>query len=520
MTLDALHKAIEIAGGQSALGRLIGKDQRTIWAWINTTQKVPAEDVLAIETATERKVTRHELRPDIYPKQATLYQLRVHGGNQLNGTIPISGAKNAALKVMCAALLSAEPVTLENMPNSLRDIRSQTALLEHLGCTITTDGKTMIIDAGGIHTQTAPYDLVRKMRTSILVLGPLLARFGEAKVSLPGGCAIGTRPVDMHLKALEEMGATITLEQGYIHAIAPKGGLQGGKILFPKVSVGATENAMMAASLAKGKTVLANAAREPEIINLGECLIAMGANITGLGTETITIEGVPALHGGTHTVLPDRIETGTYAIAVAMTGGTVRLTGTNMEFLSSAMGYLREAGVSIEADKTSRTDMTETSYDIIISRDPSVPLKSFDIMTEPHPGFPTDLQAQFMAMMTTAQGAGLVTETIFENRFMHVPELVRMGANITVQGNSAIVRGVEKLIGAEVMATDLRASVALVLAGLVADGETVVNRIYHLERGYEDITGKLSAVGAHIQKVPVEEANDTAPVTSEKTKAA
>jgi len=426
------------------------------------------------------------------PVSSGMEKLCIIGGNQLNGTIPISGAKNAALKMMCAALLAKNTLHLDNMPLALRDINSQTELLEHLGCKIETRGTSeMSIDASALTSHTAPYDIVRKMRASILVLGPILAREGRAKVSLPGGCAIGARAVDMHIKGLEDMGATITLEEGYIHAEAPKGGLNAAKILFPKVSVGATENLMMAATLANGTTTLANAAKEPEIVDLGECLIKMGAKISGLGTDVITIEGVDSLNGARHSVLPDRIETGTYMLAVAMTGGKVRLQNAVLEHLSSAVGLLSQTGVEVEQD----------NGDIVVFRDINVPLKNIDIMTEPYPGFPTDLQAQFMAMMTLADGAGMVTETIFENRFMHVPELSRMGADITVQGNSAIVRGVDKLTGAEVMATDLRASVALVMAGLVAEGTTTVNRIYHLERGYEDITGKLSACGAQIQKV-------------------
>ena len=428
--------------------------------------------------------------PDKQVAPSTLDKIKVIGGQPLHGDIPISGAKNCALKLMCAALLTDQSVYFENSPNSLRDMQSQTELLEYLGCAVKRENDLMAINAGPVETLTAPYDIVRKMRGSILVLGPLLARFGEAKVSLPGGCAIGTRPVDMHIKALEEMGAEINLDEGYINAKAPKGGLQGTKILFPKISVGATENLMMAATLANGTTVLANAAREPEIQDLGECLIKMGAKIEGLGTDTITIEGVKTLGGAHHSIVPDRIETGTYMVAAAMTGGTVRLQNARLEHLSAAVGHLSQTGVDIEQD----------GNDIIISRDLGIPLKAIDIMTEPHPGFPTDLQAQFMAMLTISEGAGLVTETIFENRFMHVPELNRMGANITVQGHSAIVRGVEGLKGAEVMATDLRASVALVLAGLVAEGETTVNRIYHLERGYEDIVGKLGNVGANIQK--------------------
>ncbi|MCB1532166.1 MAG: UDP-N-acetylglucosamine 1-carboxyvinyltransferase [Alphaproteobacteria bacterium] len=417
-------------------------------------------------------------------------RIRIIGGNQLNGEIPISGAKNAALKLMSAALLTDGTLNFTNSPNELRDISSQTELLEHLGCVVTREENRMSVSAANIHTRTAPYELVRKMRTSILVLGPLLARFGEAKVSLPGGCAIGTRPVDMHLNALEELGADIKLEQGYIDAKAPAGGLQGGKILFPKVSVGATENAMMAATLANGTTVLANAAKEPEIVDLGECLIKMGAKISGLGTEKITIEGVKSLNGAEHEILPDRIETGTYTIAAGMTGGTVTLKNTRIDHLSAVLGHLSQAGIEVE----------EQGTDIVVSRE-GERLQGVDIMTEPYPGFPTDMQAQFMAMLTVAEGAGMVTETIFENRFMHVPELVRMGADISVQGNSAIVRGVGGLKGAEVMATDLRASVALVLAGLVAEGETMVNRVYHLERGYERLVRKLSACGANIERL-------------------
>ncbi len=415
----------------------------------------------------------------------------MRGGKALNGEIPISGAKNAALKVMCAAMLTDQSVYFDNMPNMLRDISSQTDLLEYHGCAIRREGNRMAINAGFVDNLTAPYDLVRKMRTSILVLGPLLARFGEAKVSLPGGCAIGTRPVDLHLKGMEEMGAIIKIEEGYIKAKAPQGGLKGARIHFPKVSVGATENLLMAATLANGTTILSNAAKEPEIIDLGECLIKMGAKITGLGTETITIEGANMLTGAHHEILPDRIEAGTYIIAAGMTGGTLRLKNARIEHLSAALGHLSQAGIEVEQD----------GRDIIASRSASGRLQGVDIMTEPYPGFPTDLQAQFMAMLTVANGAGMVTETIFENRFMHVPELSRMGADITAQGNSAIVRGVEKLKGAEVMATDLRASVALVLAGLVAEGATTVNRIYHLERGYEDIAGKLSACGADIKRV-------------------
>ncbi len=421
---------------------------------------------------------------------SSLDKIKIIGGNTLNGTIAISGAKNCALKLMCAALLTDQTVYFENSPNSLRDMKSQTALLEYLGCGIKREANTMAINAGAIETFTAPYDIVRKMRGSILVLGPLLSRFGKAKVSLPGGCAIGTRPVDLHISSLEEMGAKVSLKKGYINATAPAGGLRGAKIVFPKVSVGATENLLMAATLAKGTTTLVNAAREPEIVDLGKCLIKMGAKITGLGTDEIRIEGVTSLNGTNHSIIPDRIETGTYIIAAGMAGGTVTLENARIDTLSAVLGYLSQTGIEVE----------QSGNDIVVSREIER-LRGVDIMTEPYPGFPTDLQAQFMAMLTTATGAGMVTETIFENRFMHVPELNRMDANITIQGNSAIIRGVDTLRGAEVMATDLRASVALILAGLVAEGETTVNRIYHLERGYEDIVGKLGGVGANIRKV-------------------
>lgn len=420
-----------------------------------------------------------------------LERLVIQGGRPLNGEIVISGAKNAALKLMCAALLSDTPLVLSHVPVKLRDIASQIELLQHLGCQVACTGDQMTLNAAKITTLDAPYDIVRKMRGSILVLGPLLARFGEARVSLPGGCAIGTRPIDMHLTALEHMGAQITLADGYVSARVPDAGrLQGAEIVFPKVSVGATENVMMAATLAQGETVLTNAAREPEIVNLGECLNAMGARITGLGTSVIRIQGVQALKGAHHHTLADRIEAGTYMIAVAMTGGALRLKGAHLQHLEALAAPLSEAGVEV----------SEEGGDILVRRDPAVSLRAGDIMTAPYPGFPTDLQAQFMAMLTLCDGAGMVSETIFENRFMHVPELARMGADITVQGNAAIVRGARTLKGAPVMATDLRASVALVLAGLVAEGETVVNRIYHLERGYEDIVGKLSGCGAAIQK--------------------
>lgn len=417
--------------------------------------------------------------------------IRIEGGQALNGDIPISGAKNSALILMAAALLADSPLLLHRVPN-LRDVVSMRALLEALGARTAYDAqdKALELHCAEISSPVAPYDIVRKMRASILVLGPLLARHGEAKVSLPGGCAIGTRPVDLHLLGLRALGAEIELAEGYIHAKAPAGGLKGAQIHFPKVSVGATQNVMMAAALARGKTALSNAAREPEIADLGACLNKMGARIAGLGTENIEIEGVEKLHGAEHAVIPDRIEAGTFAIAAAMAGGEVTLKGCNLGHLQYLVSPMHMAGV----------DMTAQGDGVKVRRARGV-LRGVDIMTEPYPGFPTDLQAQMMAMLTIAEGAGMVTETIFENRFMHVPELARMGADITVHGSSALVRGVKKLKGADVMATDLRASVSLVLAGLVAEGATTVHRIYHLERGYEDIVGKLTAVGARLEKL-------------------
>jgi UDP-N-acetylglucosamine 1-carboxyvinyltransferase len=430
---------------------------------------------------------------DLDTAQDGLAKIKIIGGNALNGTIPISGAKNAALPLICAGLLTDEELTLTNVPMKLRDISTLGQLLQYLGADVTRDhdNATLKIKAvGGADKTTAPYDLVRKMRASILVLGPMLARHGVAKVSLPGGCAIGSRPVDLHLKGLEQMGADITIKDGYVHASAPNG-LKGAEIVFPKVSVGATENLLMAATLAKGETILSNAAMEPEITDLAECLIDMGAKIDGVGTNKLTITGVEKLNAATHSVIADRIETGTFMIAAALTGGDVTLTNARTDTLDALVSLLRQAGVEVTVDGT----------DIHVKRqDDLKSLRGIDIMTEPYPGFPTDMQAQMMTMLTLCDGAGMVTETIFENRFMHVPELVRMGANITVQGNSAIVRGVDGLRGASVMATDLRASVALVIAGLCAEGETIVNRIYHLERGYEDIVGKLSAVGANITR--------------------
>jgi UDP-N-acetylglucosamine 1-carboxyvinyltransferase len=423
-----------------------------------------------------------------------LAKIKIRGGNPLNGEISISGAKNAALKLVCAALLTDQELKLSNVPTTLRDMTTLVDLIRYLGAEVDVDdaAKTISIRAvGGADKTTAPYDLVRKMRASILVLGPMVARHGHAKVSLPGGCAIGSRPVDLHLMGLEAMGAKIKIEDGYVHATAPKGGLQGANIVFPKVSVGATEHLLMAACLANGTTTLSNAAMEPEIGDLAECLKKMGAYIEGIGTNKLIIHGVEKLHGAEHAVIPDRIETGTFMIAAALTGGDVTLTGTRANTIDSVIALLRKAGAEV----------TITGDKIRVKRkDDLKSLRGIDIMTEPYPGFPTDMQAQIMTMLTLCDGAGMVTETIFENRYMHVPELVRMGANIVVQGNSAIVRGVEQLKGAQVMATDLRASVALVIAGLCAQGETTVNRIYHLERGYEDIVGKLSAVGADIRR--------------------
>jgi UDP-N-acetylglucosamine 1-carboxyvinyltransferase len=424
-------------------------------------------------------------------------QIRIRGGRPLSGAIPIGGAKNAALPLMTAALLTEEPLTLRNVP-ILADITTLSHLLMQHGASITMAGAqsanerghALRIDAKRIVSTTAPYDLVRKMRASVLVLGPILARCGEARVSLPGGCAIGTRPVDLHVKGLERLGARIELHQGYIDAQAPQG-LKGAEIIFPVVSVGATENLLMAASLAEGETTLVNAAREPEIIDLAACLNAMGAKISGAGTDRITITGVKRLHGAEHTVVPDRIETGTYLMATAITGGSVDLLGARYDLVAAVARSLESAGVEISENPTGLTVARRNGR-----------LSGVDVMTEPFPGFPTDLQAQMMALMATADGAAMITETIFENRFMHVPELCRMGANINVHGASAMVRGVAHLNGAPVMATDLRASVSLVLAGLAAAGETTINRVYHLDRGYERLEEKLAACGADIERLP------------------
>jgi UDP-N-acetylglucosamine 1-carboxyvinyltransferase len=423
-------------------------------------------------------------------------KIRIKGGVALHGTIPISGAKNAALPLMAASLLTGEALTLSNLPH-LVDISTMVQLLAELGVEVSMNGMTggghtgrvLSLTAGQPETATAPYDLVRKMRASVLVMGPLLARWGEARVSLPGGCAIGTRPIDLHLDAFKALGAEIELEEGYVYAKAPKG-LKGAKILFPFVSVGATENALMAACLADGETTIANAAREPEIIDLANCLVAMGGDIDGIGTGTLTVRGKKTLHAAHHTVIADRIETGTYAVAAAITGGDVTLANTQYELFGAVGDVLAKTGASVE----------KTDAGVRIRRDTG-PVKGADVMTEPYPGFPTDMQAQIMALMAVSNGASMITETIFENRFMHVPELCRMGADINVHGASAIVRGVKKLSGAQTMATDLRASVSLVLAGLAAKGDTVVNRVYHLDRGYERVEEKLAACGARVERL-------------------
>jgi len=423
-------------------------------------------------------------------------RIRIRGGSRLAGEIAISGAKNAALPLMAACLLTDKPLTLTNVP-WLADIAFMAELLRGFGVRTSYlrgsrlgEGGRLELDGAKLSGTTAEYDIVRKMRASFLVLGPLVARIGHAKVSLPGGCAIGARPVDLHLKALEALGAKIDLEDGYVVAAAP-GGLKGARIEFPFVSVGATENTMMAAALADGETVLVNAAREPEIDDLGRCLIAMGARISGLGTSRIVIEGAKALHAAEHAVLPDRIETGTYAMAAAIAGGEILLTNTRAELIGALIPLLQSIG----------TEIAQNNRGIAVHRNGVRPV-SADVATAPFPGFPTDLQAQFMALMATANGTSHIKETIFENRFMHVPELMRMGADIRVEGDMAVVTGVERLKGAPVMATDLRASVSLVLAGLAAEGETIVNRVYHLDRGFERLEEKLCGVGADIERLP------------------
>ena len=426
-------------------------------------------------------------------------RIRIVGGPTLTGTIPISGAKNAALPLMIASLLTAETLTLDNVPN-LADVSMLVRILGHLGVDYSVNGRrareepnaarTIHLSAGEIVDILAPYDLVSKMRASFWVVAPLLARMGEAKVSLPGGCAIGTRPVDLLIMVLERLGAAVDIEAGYVHAKAPSGGLRGAEIVFPKVTVGGTHTALMAAALANGHTLLENAAREPEIVDLADCLVKMGARIKGAGQSRIEIEGVARLSGARHTVLPDRIEAGTFAMAVAMTGGDVLLEGARATSLQSALDALEQAGARISV----------TNEGIRVRRN-GAGIAPVDISTAPFPGFPTDLQAQFMALMTRAKGASRITETIFENRFMHVGELARLGARIRLEGDIAHVDGVASLQGAPVMATDLRASVSLVIAALAAEGETIVNRVYHLDRGFEHLEQKLTGCGALVERL-------------------
>ncbi len=413
-------------------------------------------------------------------------KLIIQGGVPLTGEVRISGAKNAALPILCASLLTSEMLRVQNVPH-LRDVTTTLTLLGQMGVDVSLDEKMGVgLTAAKLHNLAAPYELVKTMRASILVLGPMIARFGQARVSLPGGCAIGQRPVDLHIKGLQAMGAHIDIEQGYIHARAER--LRGAHIVLDLVTVTGTENLMMAAALADGITVLENAAREPEVIDLAECLNAMGARVNGAGTDMITIEGVSALHGATHRVMPDRIEIGTFLCAAAATGGDIKLKGTRANILDAVIGKLQEAGAMVEHGEDWIRLSTNGS------------LKAVSLRTAPYPAFPTDMQAQFMALNSVAEGTALVTETIFENRFMHVQELRRLGADIEVEGNTAIVQGVHRLQGASVMATDLRASASLVLAGLVAKGETLVDRVYHLDRGYECIEEKLGQLGARIKR--------------------
>lgn len=419
----------------------------------------------------------------------------IEGGKRLSGTIPVSGAKNAALTLLPCALLTEEPLTLRNLPR-LADIDGFQHLMNQFGVSTAIAGsrpedfgRVMTLQGTRITSSVAPYDLVRKMRASILVLGPMLARMGEATVSLPGGCAIGNRPIDLHLKALEALGATIEMAAGYVKAIAPDGGLPGGRYSFPVVSVGATENALMTAVLCKGKSTLHNAAREPEIVDLCNLLVAMGAQIEGIGTSDLTIHGVDRLHGATYMVMPDRIEAGSYACAAAITGGEVLLKGARIEDMEATVQALRDAGVHVEP----KADGIHVAAD--------GKLRPVTLSTAPYPGFATDMQAQLMALLCMAEGSSVLTETIFENRYMHVPELNRMGARIETKGRTAIVHGVSGLTGADVMATDLRASMSLVIAGLAAQGQTQVHRLYHLDRGYERLEEKLALVGAQIERV-------------------
>ena len=414
-------------------------------------------------------------------------KLLIQGGSPLFGEVTISGAKNAALPILCSSLLVGEPMRFTNVPH-LNDISTMLRLIGQMGVEVTMDGNDgLVLDGGGLNNPLAPYDMVKTMRASILVLGPLLARCGEAKVSLPGGCAIGARPVDQHIKGLQAMGAEISVEHGYVHARAKR--LHGARIVTDMVTVTGTENLMMAAVLAEGETMIENAAREPEVVDLANCLIAMGANISGAGTDRIRVIGVERLHGAAHAIMPDRIETGTYLCAAAATGGDIRLTNTSAGLLDAVIQKLIEAGCEISSDA-----------DSISLKAPSR-LKAVSVRTEPYPAFPTDMQAQFMAINSIAEGAAVIRETIFENRFMHAVELIRLGADIKIDGNNALVTGVPRLEGATVMATDLRASASLVIAGLVAQGETLIDRIYHLDRGYERLEEKLARLGASIERV-------------------
>ncbi|HEU0283036.1 MAG TPA: UDP-N-acetylglucosamine 1-carboxyvinyltransferase [Gallionella sp.] len=415
-----------------------------------------------------------------------MQKLAIQGGVPLHGEVRISGAKNAALPILCAGLLTSEPLQLGNVPD-LNDVATMRKLLQQMGVVIEVNGGQVILSAAHIDRLEAPYDMVKTMRAAILVLGPLVARFGEARVSLPGGCAIGSRPVDLHIKGLQAMGAEIHIEHGYIHAKAKR--LKGARIFFDLVSVTGTENLMMAATLADGVTVLENAAREPEVVDLAHCLIAMGARIEGAGSDTITITGVDRLHGASYRIMPDRIESGTFLVAAAAAGGSITLTDARADILDNVLEKLQEAGATVR--------VAGNTISLQMSKRP----KAVNVRTAPYPAFPTDMQAQFMAMNTIAEGSAMVVETIFENRFMHVQELRRLGAQIDVEGNTAVIRGCAQLEGAAIMATDLRASACLVIAGLVAQGETVIDRIYHLDRGYEHIEAKLSALGAQIRRL-------------------
>ncbi len=422
-------------------------------------------------------------------------KLLIEGGTPLRGETAISGAKNAALPLLCAALLTSEPLTLTNVPD-LNDVGTMLKLLEQMGVRVTREkaasnlpgaGHTVTLQAGELNNPVAPYELVKTMRASILVLGPLVARCGEAKVSLPGGCAIGARPVDQHIKGLTAMGAEVSVEHGYVLARVPR--LKGARLFTDMVTVTGTENLMMAACLADGETVIENAAREPEVVDLANCLVSMGAQISGAGSDVIRIRGVARLHGATHRIMPDRIETGTYLCAAAASGGEVRLTGTSASYLDAVIDKLMDAGCEIQTER-----------DAIRLKAPQK-LTAVSLRTSPYPAFPTDMQAQFMALNCVAEGTAIIRETIFENRFMHAVELIRLGADIRIDGNTAVVRGVAHLDGATVMATDLRASASLVIAGLVAQGETLIDRIYHLDRGYEQLDQKLTALGARVRRV-------------------